>query len=94
MPSDITFCCGQGCPLKENCLRCTGVAYGRYSSFGKMPCNIETGQCDYYLDDRPSEEKVRQLAYQLWEKAGCESGKAVQYWLQAREQLIQQIRNS
>ena len=94
MPSDITLCGGQNCPLKENCLRCTAVCYGRQDFFGSSPYNAALNTCDYFWDDRPRDEKIRQLAYQLWEKSGGKSGDALAYWLQAREQLIDRLRNS
>lgn len=94
MPSDITFCCGQDCPLKETCLRCTSVSYGRQDFFSSSPYRFDTNSCQHYWDDRPSEEKIRQLAYQLWEKGGRPSDNALQHWMQAREQLIYELRNS
>ena len=94
MPNDITLCCGQGCPLKETCLRCTGEVVGRQDFFTRLPYGLVSLNCKYYLDDRPTEEKIRQLAYQLWEKSGCQEGDALTYWLAARKQLIYNLRNS
>ncbi len=31
------------------------------------------------------DEEVRQLAYKLWQEAGCPNGSDVQHWLQAQE---------
>ena len=94
MPSDITLCSGQNCSLKENCLRYTAVYYGRADFFGHSPYNTTSKTCDSYWDERPADEEIRPLAYQLWEKSGGESDNVLTYWLQAREQLIEQLRNS
>lgn len=92
MPSDITRCCGQGCPLNESCLRCTSLVTGRQDFFGACPYDFAASSCEYYWSDRPSEEKIRPLAYQLWEKSGCESGNSLAHWLNAQQQLIDQSR--
>lgn len=34
-----------------------------------------------------NEEKVRVLAYEIWEKAGCPEGDGVEFWLQAESEL-------
>jgi hypothetical protein len=94
MPYDITFCGGQKCPLKENCLRYTGVAYGRRDFFGSAPYDFTMGRCEHYWDDRPSDEKNRNLAYKLWQQDGCKHGLDLEYWLQAQNQLIDNKRNS
>lgn len=94
MPYDITHCGGQDCPLQDTCLRYTGLIAARQDFFGSPPYNFATGHCEHYWDDRPSEEKISQLAYQLWQQSGCEHGNTLSYWLQAREQLIYTIRNS
>jgi Protein of unknown function (DUF2934) len=39
------------------------------------------------------EEKQRELAYQLWEKAGRPPGRQDEFWQQAAEQLAQDKRN-
>ena len=94
MPYDITRCCGQDCPLQNTCLRCTAVIVGRQDFFTHLPYNFATSQCEYYWDDQPREEKTRQLAYQLWEKSGFQKGNALIHWLEARQQLIDILRNS
>jgi hypothetical protein len=38
------------------------------------------------------EEKLRQLAYELWEKAGRPAGRHDEFWQQAQEQLVQDKR--
>lgn len=94
MPYDTLLCCGQGCPLNETCLRCTATIVGHQDFFGSSPYNFNTCHCDYYWDDRPSEEKVRQLAYQLWETNGYQLGNDLQHWFQTRQQLIDRLRNA
>jgi len=94
MPYDITFCTGQNCPVKLNCLRFTGVSYGRKESFGTVPYDFIKNSCEHYLDDRPDDEKIRILAYQLWQQDGSPHGRDLEYWLQARTQLIESARNS
>ncbi|MBP7281589.1 MAG: DUF2934 domain-containing protein [Leptospiraceae bacterium] len=94
MPYDITFCGGGNCPLKENCLRFTGIAFGRQDFFGNIPYDFVNSNCDYFWDDRPSEDKIRLLAYQLWQKEGQQQEKDLEYWLEAQSQLIINLRNS
>jgi hypothetical protein len=93
MPDDITHCCGQDCPLQETCLRCTASVYGRQDFFTHLPYDFANAHCDYYLDDRPTEDAICQLAYQLWEKSGYQQNNAVRHWLDARLQLIERLRN-
>lgn len=40
------------------------------------------------MDTQITEEELRALAYQLWEKAGCPDGRADEFWEQARLELI------
>jgi hypothetical protein len=94
MPYDITRCCGQDCSLQETCLRCTAFVYGRQDFFTHLPYNFASSDCDYYLDDRPTEEAIRQRAYQLWEKNACQQNNDVANWLDAQKQLIDNLRNS
>ncbi len=94
MPYDITLCDGQHCPLKETCLRYTATIHARQDFFGKPPYEERKQHCQHYWDDRPSEAKIRERAYQLWEEKGGEQGNDVDYWLAAREQLLYQVRNS
>ena len=94
MPYDITFCAGQDCPIKENCLRFTGVAYGRTNYFGSLPYDFTKKHCEHYWDDRPSEDNTRLLAYKLWQQAGSIPGKDLDYWLIAKNQLLYNLRNS
>jgi hypothetical protein len=39
------------------------------------------------MDTQITEEDLRSLAYQLWERAGCPDGRAEEFWEQARLQL-------
>lgn len=91
MMYDITFCYGQNCPLKETCLRHTATAYGRQDFFGSVPYDVDRNACQHYWDDTPSEGKIRDRAYQLWQQSGCPSGKDVAHWLQARQQLLDEL---
>lgn len=34
------------------------------------------------------EQKIRELAYEIWEKAGRPESDGVQYWLQAESELV------
>ena len=94
MPYDILFCYGEKCPLKENCLRFTGIAYGRRDFFGKIPYDFKSDYCEHFWDDRPSDEKTRQFAYKLWPDNGYQPGRASAYWFQAQKQLIDTLRSS
>ena len=38
------------------------------------------------------EEKLRELAYELWEKAGSPAGRQDEFWQQAEERLVQDKR--
>lgn len=40
------------------------------------------------------EEKLRELAYELWEKAGCPAGKQDEFWQQAEARLAQDKRGT
>lgn len=93
MPFDITMCPGQICPIKENCLRFTGAVLGKWDSFTRIPYNFQTNQCEYFWSDIPSDDKIKNLAYLIWKEEGMQSGKDFDYWLLAREKLIQNIRN-
>ena len=35
-----------------------------------------------------SESKIRELAYEKWESAGCPEGDGVEFWLAAERQII------
>ena len=35
----------------------------------------------------PSEEQIRNRAYLLWEREGCQNGKAEEYWQRAKAEL-------
>jgi len=36
----------------------------------------------------PEEERIRRLAYQLWEADSCREGRQDEYWYAARERLV------
>jgi hypothetical protein len=40
--------------------------------------------------DEAFERAVRRTAYFLWEQDGCPDGRAMEYWLRAREQHLRQ----
>lgn len=94
MPYDITMCSGGDCTLKENCLRFTGKAYGRYDSFGNPPFNTSTNNCESYMDDRPEPAQIQQKAYQLWLQEGTPSGSDLYFWLSAEKELLETRRNN
>jgi hypothetical protein len=40
------------------------------------------------------EDKIRELAYLKWEKAGYPQGNGVEYWLQAEEEMLCSTKNN
>lgn len=42
------------------------------------------------VEDEAFERAVRRTAYFLWEQDGCPPGRAMDYWLRAREQHLRQ----
>jgi hypothetical protein len=94
MPYDVTHCVGQDCPLKETCLRYTAAIVGRQDFFTSAPYNFLTHSCELFWDDRPTELAIRQLAYALWQNSGDHQNNALADWSQARQQLIDNLRNS
>jgi hypothetical protein len=94
MPQDITFCSGADCPIKENCLRNTAVIYGRSSYFGQIPYDFDLKKCDHFMDDRPNEDKIKSLAYHIWESNGRLNGTNENDWFRAYKQLLFDIRNN
>ena len=93
MPSDITFCSGGICTLKEHCLRFTGSAYGRIVSFGQPPYDFQSGKCEHFWDDRPDENQIRIRAFQIYEQNGRQQGKEWEDWIEAQRILIEEKRN-
>jgi hypothetical protein len=75
-------------------LRCTASICGRQDFFTHLPYDFTRAYCDYYLDDRPTEQAIRQLAHELWQKSGYQQNNAMAHWLDARTQLIEQLRNA
>lgn len=90
--SDITHCYGQDCPLQNTCLRYTQQVFGRYDAFTRLPYDFATKHCDYYWDETPTDERIKQRAYQLWQAQGCPENSDKMFWFAAREQLIEQLR--
>lgn len=45
-------------------------------------------------EERPEElqERIRKLAYAMWEAGGCQHGRALEYWLEAERQILASIR--
>ncbi len=41
-----------------------------------------------------SEDSIRELAYYIWLEEGCPEGQAARHWLQAEQELVQQLHNS
>ena len=90
----MTMCSGGECPLKSNCIRCTGVVYGRTDFFGSPPFDKIEGTCEHFVTDRPKLEDLARLAYDLWENSGCKSGLDESFWIEAENMLIEKKRNS
>jgi hypothetical protein len=40
----------------------------------------------------PSQDQIRERAYQLYESRGCQDGQAQQDWLMAEQQMLNQHR--
>jgi hypothetical protein len=38
-----------------------------------------------------ADEVIRELAYDLWERAGCPHGREEEFWLTARQQLFDAV---
>lgn len=46
---DITMCMGNGCPLKENCLRYKSIPNEDYQSyFTEIPYKLKENKCEFY----------------------------------------------
>ncbi|TKB63754.1 MAG: DUF2934 domain-containing protein [Nitrospira sp.] len=39
-------------------------------------------------EGQPSEEEIRELAYQLYQESGCAPGHDLQHWLDAEQRLL------
>lgn len=94
MPIDISMCPGGECPLKDNCLRFTGVIYGRQDFFGTPPYLNQIGDCSYFIDDRPAQEAIQHQSYAFWQEDGCPDGEDLTYWFRAEMYLIELKRNN
>ena len=84
----LTLCTGGDCVLRHSCLRHTKEITARENFFGSVPYDDQTQDCQYYLNEAPSENDIQQLAYQLWQQDGCIKNSALNYWLRASQQLI------
>ncbi|OUL30553.1 hypothetical protein BV378_03445 [Nostoc sp. RF31YmG] len=89
MPYDITMCPGQNCPIKQDCYRFTAEILGRQDFFGTDPYSFTTNSCDYFISNRPDDDKIRLKAYEIWQKSGYSDGNSVEHWLQAEKELIE-----
>jgi hypothetical protein len=92
MPYDITACNGENYPIKDECLRFTGVFYERYYRFSIAPYNFSKKSCESFLSDKPSQLDVEKLAYEFWANDGYQYGKDLDYWLKAETYLIEMKR--
>lgn len=84
----MCMCAGGDCLKKDHCLRFTGAIYGRQDFFGTPPYAATTGLCDYFIEDRPSDEAIRAYAYILWQKMGCPEGQHEANWWAAEAHLL------
>lgn len=87
MPYDITLCPGQNCPIQNNCYRFTAEVLGRQDFFVEAPYSFNKNSCEYFIDNRPDENKIRMKAYEIWQRMGYPNGKAIEHWLQAEKEL-------
>jgi hypothetical protein len=53
---------------------------------------VSTGKLTMMPDALPSESKIRERAYELYESRGCEPGQDEQDWLRAEMELSKQVR--
>ena len=88
MPYDITLCPGKNCPIRQNCYRFTDKIPGRKNFFASVPYQVTTNSCDYFISNRPDDNKIRLKADQIWQQMGCPNHKSVEYWLQAEKELM------
>lgn len=88
MPYDTTLCPGTNCPIKQNCYRFTAEILGRQNFFAQAPYNLTANSCEYFISNRPDEDKIRLKAYEIWRQISCPDGKSVECWLQAEKELM------
>jgi hypothetical protein len=86
MPYDITLCRGKNCPIKQNCYRFTIEIHGRQNFFAQEPYNYTTKECEHFISNDPSENKIRLKADEIWQRMGYPNGKSVECWLQAQKE--------
>jgi Protein of unknown function (DUF2934) len=59
----------------------------------RFACQTKGAKVDNPLQTNPArEQRVRELAYHLWEADGKPYGRDVEYWERAREQIAQEER--
>lgn len=87
---DVTLCHGDGCPLRDRCVRARAEPSARQDWFGRLPWDAARGRCDHFQDVAalaPSEAAIRERAYHLWLAAGRPEGQAEATWHRARAEL-------
>jgi Protein of unknown function (DUF2934) len=47
-----------------------------------------SGKVALTIDSIPSQDKIRNRAYELYESRGCEPGRAQQDWLRAEQEIL------
>lgn len=92
LSDDITLCPGQGCPIRDRCLRYRLVRPGgRFDAFGRPPWDPAAARCDQFEDIErlmPTEADIRRRAYFIWERNGRPSGRELEHWEAARAELV------
>ncbi|HSH03658.1 MAG TPA: DUF2934 domain-containing protein [Anaerolineae bacterium] len=88
--SDITRCYGHDCPLRDDCYRYTMPRPGR-DALARVPYDEETGSCQYFYSNEPSEEGIRLTAYHIWLREGKPEGEAEAHWERAYEELCRSM---
>lgn len=84
---DMIWCPGENCPIKHNCYLFTGKIPGRKIYFASIPYNFNTNSCEEFINNRPSEARIRLRAYEIWQQMGYPDGKSTEHWLQAETEL-------
>lgn len=80
------YCPGQGCPLRSDCYRHTQPSPGR-DRFAALPYRAESGTCDSFITNIPSQESIRDAAYYIWLRCGRPAGHALDHWDEAYQSL-------
>jgi hypothetical protein len=93
MRYELTRCPGDGCPLRNDCLRARLRLTARFDSFGAAPYDARTGACAHRVAlpaTTPDDDAVRMGAYLRWLAEGRPEGRAEAHWQAARDALIAQ----